>query len=104
MIEQRSQRKQAENAGKNMRYTGRRSIVIALAIMSIALNGCGSGNNEELPPRLTSASVSGSGLLGIISGGIVTAFTPNDRVVLAESVTQVDGTFDLDISLLHKGL
>jgi hypothetical protein len=92
-----------------MRYTGRRSIVIALAIMSIALNGCGSGNNEELPPRLTSASasvsvsVSGSGLLGIISGGIVTAFTPNDRVVLAESVTQVDGTFDLDISLLHKG-
>jgi len=86
-----------------MKYTGRRSIVVTLAIMSIALNGCGSGNNEELPPKLTSVSVSGSGLLGIISGGIVTAFTPNDRVVLAESVTQVDGTFDLDISLLHKG-
>ena len=84
-----------------MRYTRRKSIVSALAIIAIVLSGCGSGNNEESPPGLT--TVTGSGLLGIISGGIVTALTPNDRAVLAESVTQVDGTFDLDISLSHEG-
>ena len=84
-----------------MRYTGRGSIVSALAIISVILSGCGGVNNEESPPGLT--TVTGSGLLGIISGGIVTALEPDDRAVLAESVTQVDGTFDLDISLSHEG-
>jgi len=67
----------------------------------LLLNGCGSGTNEEPLPTLT--NVSGSGLLGTISGGIVTALTPNDRAVLAEGVTQVDGTFNLDIPLSHNG-
>jgi len=84
-----------------MRYTGRRSIVSALAIISIVLSGCGSGNNEESPPGLTT-------LFWLWTTGHhiwrhCHRVYPNDRAVLAESVTQVDGTFDLDISLSHEG-
>ena len=97
--------------GRDMAKRVRTSLAGLIVFTSIGLVGCGGGGSEgpfgtdpllDDPPA-TSRSLEGSGLLGIISGGIVSAISPSDQSVIANAVTSEDGSFNLDIPVAHTG-